>query len=146
MAGPLTRIPPSPTADLVDAVRHWVFFDNKMEEHQKTATAQQKLVNDFRAKKSEVEDRIFRLLDATSMRNAVLQITGATLQRATKPKQSDLSWSFLESSLHEYYKTKGRPDETTAIMEFVQASRTTKHIEYLKKTPIIPDGKPTGPR
>jgi hypothetical protein len=64
MAGPLTRIPPSPTADLVDAVRHWVFFDNKMEEHQKTATAQQKLVNDFRAKKSEVEDRIFRLLDA----------------------------------------------------------------------------------
>ena len=137
MAGPLARIPPSAppsapaattaTTDLVDAVRHWVHFDNLSESLQKQVT-------NARAKRSEFEDRILRLLDTTGMRNAVLQITGATLQRATKPKQSDLSWTFLESSLHDYYKAKGRPDETAAIMEFVQASRTTKHTEYLKKT------------
>ena len=135
LAGPLTRMPPAgpptatatATADLVDAVRHWVHFDNLSESLQKQVT-------NARAKRSEFEDRILRLLDATGMRNAVLQITGATLQRAIKPKQSDLSWTFLESSLHDYYKAKGRPDETAAIMEFIQASRTTKHTEYLKKT------------
>ncbi len=126
--GPLSlAAAPAPSVDLVDAVRHWVYFDNLSESHQKQAT-------NARAKRSEFEDRVLRLLDATGMRNAVLQITGATLQRATKPKQSDLSWTFLESSLHDYYKAKGRPDETAAILEFVQASRTTKHTDYLKKT------------
>lgn len=135
MAGPLTRVPPvappapstTATSDLVDAVRHWVHFDNLSESLQKQVT-------NARAKRSEFEDRILRLLDATGMRNAVLQITGATLQRATKPKQSDLSWTFLETSLHDYYKAKGRPDETSAILDYLQASRTTKHTEYLKKT------------
>ena len=122
---------PTPSMDLVDSVRHWVHFDNLSESLQKQVT-------NARTKRSEFEDRILRLLDATGMRNAVLQITGATLQRATKPKQSDLSWTFLESSLHDYYKAKGRPDETAAIMEFIQASRTIKHTEYLKKTTTAP--------
>ena len=130
------------TTDLVDAVRHWVHFDNLSESLQKQVT-------NARAKRSEFEDRILRLLDTTGMRNAVLQITGATLQRSTKPKQSDLSWTFLESSLHDYYKAKGRPDETAAIMEFVQASRTIKHTEYLKKTTTVVEGRAgagAGPR
>ena len=133
--GPLSlAAAPAPSVDLVDAVRHWVHFDNLSESLQKQVT-------NVRTKRSEFEDHILRLLDATGMRNAVLQITGATLQRAIKPKQSDLSWSFLESSLHEYYKTKGRPDETAAIMDFIQASRTTKHTEYLKKTTTTPEGR-----
>ncbi len=116
-----------PGAELVDAVRNWVHFDN-------LAETLQKQVTNVRAKRSEYEDRILHLLDSSGMRNAVLQITGATLQRASKPKQSDLSWTFLESNLHDYYKSKGRPDETAAILDFLQAHRTTKTVEYLKKT------------
>ena len=113
--------------ELVDAVRHWVHFDN-------LAESLTKQVTNARSMRSSFEDRILRLLHNTGMSNAVLQITGATLQRATKPKQSDLSWTYLEANLHEFYKTKGKPDDTAAIMEFLQSKRTTKTVEYIKKT------------
>ena len=116
-----------PQKELVDAVRHWVHFDN-------LAESLTKQVTNARSMRSSFEDRILRLLHSTGMSNAVLQITGATLQRATKPKQSDLSWTYLEANLHEFYKTKGKPDDTAAIMEFLQSKRTTKTVEYIKKT------------
>jgi hypothetical protein len=75
-------------------------------------------------------------LDTTATKGTVLEITGAKLQRATRPKTTDLSWSFLESTLHEYYKSRGKVDETTAVLEFLQSKRDTKQIPYLKKTPI----------
>ena len=117
----------TPQTELVDAVRHWVHFDNLAESLTKQVTNARNMRSDF-------EDKILKLLDSTGMRNAVLQITGATLQRVSKPKQTDLSWTYLESTLHEYYKSKGRPDETTAVLEYLQAHRGTKTIEYLKKT------------
>jgi hypothetical protein len=123
----LAKAPGPAGAELVDAVRNWVHFDN-------LAETLQKQVTNVRSIRSDYEDRILRMLDSSGMRNAVLQITGATLQRASKPKQSDLSWTFLESNLHDYYKSKGRPDETAAILEFLQTHRTTKTVEYLKKT------------
>jgi hypothetical protein len=130
----LTRAPsapPAPTAsaDLVDSVRHWVHFDN-------LAESLQKQVTNARTMRGTFEDKILRHLEATSMRGAVLEITGAKLQRATRPKTTDLSWSFLETTLHDFYKTRGKPDETTAVLEFLQTKRDTKQIPYLKKTPI----------
>lgn len=116
-----------PQKELVDAVRHWVHFDN-------LAESLTKQVTNARSMRSSFEDRILRLLNSMGIGNAVLQITGATLQKASKPKQTDLSWTFLESQLHEYYKAKGRPDETVALMEYIQSRRTTKSVEYLKKT------------
>lgn len=115
------------SSELVDAVRHWVHFDNLSESLTKQVT-------NARNMKSKFEDQILKLLEATGMRNAVLQITGATLQRASRPKQSDLSWTFLESTLHDFYKSRGKPDETAALIEFLQSRRTTKNVEFLKKT------------
>jgi hypothetical protein len=126
--GPLTtRSAPLPQSELVDAVRHWVHFDN-------LAESLQKQVTNARSMRTNFEDKIIRHLETTAMKGAVLQITGATLQRATRPKTSDLSWGFLETSLHEYYKSRGRPDDTTAVVEFLQSKRDTKQIPYLKKT------------
>jgi hypothetical protein len=124
-------VPPAPTAsaDLIDSVRNWVHFDN-------LAESLQKQVSNVRTLRSTYEDKILRHLEATSMRSAVLEITGAKLQRATRPKTTDLSWSFLETTLHEFYKTRGKPDETTAVLEFLQTKRDTKQIPYLKKTPV----------
>lgn len=123
--GPLARV--APQADLVEAVRHWVHFDN-------LAESLQKQVTNARAMRAGFEEKILRFLDAGSMRGATLEITGATLTRGMRPKTTDLSWSFLESSLHEYYKSRGKSDETTAILEFIQSKRDTKQIPYLKKT------------
>jgi hypothetical protein len=126
--GPLTtRSAPLPQSELVDAVRHWVHFDN-------LAESLQKQVTNARSMRTNFEEKILHHLDTTSMKGAVLQITGATLQRATRPKTSDLSWGFLEASLHEYYKSRGRLDETSAVVEFLQSKRDTKVIPYLKKT------------
>jgi hypothetical protein len=134
--GPLTRVPPAPPAapaapaaktELIDAVRHWVHFDNLAESLQKQVTNARSMRNTF-------EERILNYLDTTAMRGAILQITGATLQKATRPKTTDLSWSFLESNLHDFYKSRGRPDETAALIEFLQSRRDIKQIPYLKKT------------
>jgi hypothetical protein len=128
--GPLARATPAtPGADLIDAVRHWVHFDN-------LAESLQKQVSNARTMRATFEDRILSFLDTTTTRGTILQITGATLQRATRPKTTDLSWSFLESNLHEYYKSRGKPDETAAVIEFIQSRRDIKQIPYLKKTTL----------
>ena len=68
------------------------------------------------------------------MKNAILQINGANLQRQTQFKSTNLSWGFLEEQLHEYYKSKGKPDETAIILDFLQKHRGGKNVDYLKKT------------
>ena len=125
--GPLTRAAPPSQTELVDAVRHWVHFDN-------LAESLQKQVTNARSMRGTFEDKILNYLDTTATRGSVIQITGATLTRATRPKTTDLSWSFLESTLHEFYKTRGRADETTALIEFLQSRRDIKQIPFLKKT------------
>jgi len=117
----------NPDAALIDAVRHWVHFDNLAE----TLTKQ---VGNARTMRSTYEDRVMKHLEHANMKNAILQINGATLQRSTRFKATDLSWSFLEEQLHEYYKSKGKSDDTNNIMEFIQRGRGGKNIEFLKKT------------
>jgi hypothetical protein len=127
---------PRPSPELIESVRHYVHFDN-------LAESLTKQVTNARTLRSEYETKVLTLLDNTGMRNAVLQINGATLQRSSKTKPTDLSWTFLEENLHAYYKAKGKPDETTAILEFIQQRRGAKTVEFLKKTSAEPAGKKT---
>jgi hypothetical protein len=117
----------NPDAALIDAVRHYVHFDNLAE----TLTKQ---VTNARTMRSNYEERILKHLDQNNMKNAILQVNGATLQRSTRSKSTDLSWGFVEEQLHEYYKSRSKPDETKAILEFFQRNRGVKTTEYLKKT------------
>lgn len=116
-----------PQAELVDAVRHWVHFDNLAESLNKQVTNARNMRNTY-------EEKVLKLLEASKMQNAVLQITGASLQRQVRVKQTDLSWGFLEEQLHLYYSTKGKPDETNQILDFLQKHRGSKSVECLKKT------------
>jgi hypothetical protein len=113
--------------DLVHAVRHYVHFDN-------LAETLNKQVANVRAMRSKFEGEIITMLEAQGMKNAILQINGATLQRQTRYQQANLSWSFLEEQLHEYYKSKGKPDETVGILDFIQKHRGSRSVDYLKKT------------
>lgn len=130
-AAPSTAVaaaaPSTPQEDLVYAVRHYVHFDNLAETLNKQVTN----VRNMRAK---FENDILTMLEAQGMKNAVLQISGATLQRQTRYQSTNLSWSFLEEQLHEYYKSKGKPDETAGILDFLQAHRGGRSVDYLKKT------------
>ncbi len=118
-----------PQNELVDAVRHWVHFDN-------LAETLNKQVSNVRAKRSEYEEKILKHLDSHNMRDAVLQISGAQLQRASTYRSANLSWTLLEEQLHEYYRARGKPDETAAIVDFLQKHRGGKSVDYLKKTPV----------
>ena len=122
----------NPDATLVDAVRHYVHFDNLSE-------ALTKQVSNARTMRGNYEERILKHLENNNMKNAILQINGATLQRSTRSKSTDLSWGFVEEQLHEYHKHKGKPDETKSIIEFLQRNRGVKNIDFLKKT-VTADG------
>lgn len=118
---------PKPQTELVDAVRHWVHFDNLAE----TLTKQ---VGNARTIRAKFEEAILTMLETSGMKNAVLQINGANLQHQSSFKSTNLSWGFLEEQLHEYYKSKGKTDETVQVMEFLQKHRGGKQVEFLKKT------------
>jgi hypothetical protein len=129
-AAPSTAVaaaPATPQEDLVYAVRHYVHFDNLAETLNKQVTN----VRNMRAK---FENDIMTMLETQGMKNAVLQISGATLQRQTRHQSTNLSWSFLEEQLHEYYKSKGKPDDTAGILDFIQKHRGGRSVDYLKKT------------
>ncbi len=115
-----------PTADLADAVKHWVHFDN-------LAEALNKQVANARTMRATFETKILTMLEVSGMPNAVLKITGATLQRHSSFKPADLSWTMLEKNLHDYYKLKGKPDETVAILDFIKKNRGGKTVECLEK-------------
>ena len=120
--------------DLVEAVRHYVHFDN-------LAEALNKQVSNARTMRGQYESKILTNLEAAGMKNAVLQINGATLQRASRSQANPLSWGFLEDQLHDYYAANpSRGDETTSILNFLQTRRGSKTTEYLKKTVISADG------
>ena len=129
ITAPVAAAPAPATAQesLVYAVRHYVHFDN-------LAETLNKQVSNVRNMRAKFENEILTTLETQGMKNAVLQISGATLQRQTRYQSTNLSWSFLEEQLHEYYKSKGKPDETAGILEFIQSHRGGKAIDYLKKT------------
>ncbi len=126
---PNSLIPKPPQNELVDAVRHWVHFDN-------LAETLNKQVANVRTKRSEYEEKILKHLESHNMRDAVLQISGAQLQRASTYRSANLSWTLLEEQLHEYYKSRGKADETAAIVDFLQKHRGGKSVDYSKKTPL----------
>jgi hypothetical protein len=95
--------------------------------------------------RADYEAKVLELLGKQYLRNATLRVTGATLQCATKSKATDLSWTFLEEQLHEYFRSKGRGDETAEILAFLHRHRGGKTIEYLKKTPIPSSTTPSVP-
>ena len=104
-----TSIVKQSNSDLIDAVRHWVHFDNLAETLTKQVTNARNMRNTF-------EEKILKLLEAPGLNNAVLQLNGATLKKQTKFKPSDLSWGLLEEQLADYFLTKGKPDETKQII------------------------------
>jgi len=123
------------STELIDAVRHWVHFDN-------LAESLGKQVVNARTLRGEYETKVLKHLEVAGMKNAVLQINGATLQRSTKSKPAELSWTYLEDQLKAYYKAKAKPDESPALLDFLQRHRSMKTHECLKKTVTAPV-KPT---
>lgn len=113
---------------LVDSVRNWVHFDNLcIMLSRQIATA--------RNMRATFEDRVLSLLGSTKR----LRIKGALLEPAVKKTNINLNWTTLEESLHKYFDSVKKPDQTEEILNFMRENRGTKSSSYLKKTPLIDD-------
>lgn len=116
-------------SELADAVRHWIHFDNLTETINKQLTNTRNMRNQYEAK-------VLELMDKGGIKKSSIRVTGAILTCATRNKPTDLSWTFLEDQLHEYFRTRGGKDETKDVLGFLQNHRSTKTIEYLKKSSL----------
>lgn len=112
--------------ELVDAVRNWVHFDNLNAMLARQVTTARNMRNTF-------EEKILSLLGNTKR----LKIQGATLEPATRKNSVGLNWTVLEESLHKYYATNKKTDETDALLAFLRENRGSKTTVYLKKTPNV---------
>ena len=110
---------------LIDAVRNWVHFDNL-----NTMLARQVLT--ARNMKNSFEEKVLSLLGNTKR----LRIQGAILEPATRKNSAGLNWTVLEESLHKYYESNKKNDDTDSILAFLKENRETKTTTYLKKSPI----------
>lgn len=119
--------------DLVDAVRNWVHFDNLNAMLSRQLQTARNMRHTF-------EEKILSLLGNTKR----LRIQGATLEPVTKKNSMPLNWTTLEESLHRYYESTGKKDETDLILNYMKENRGSKMVTFLKKTPTVePLGLPS---
>jgi hypothetical protein len=112
--------------ELIDAVRNWVHFDNLNAMFSRQIQTARNMRNTF-------EEKILALLGKTKR----LRIQGAMLEPVTKKNNMPLNWTTLEESLHKYYESTQKKDETEAILAFMKENRGSKMVTFLKKTPLI---------
>jgi len=112
--------------DLVDAVRNWVHFDNLNAMLSRQLQTARNMRNTF-------EEKILSLLGNTKR----LRIQGAILEPVTKKNNMPLNWTTLEESLHRYYESTGKKDETDLILNYMKENRGSKMVTFLKKTPTV---------
>ena len=120
-------MPNTTNEELIDAVRHWVHFDN-------LAEVLSKQVVNARALQSTYEEKIMTILDSTGNSNAILNISGATLQKQSSVKEMDIDIHSIRTILKEYFVETGEEDTTEKIMAFFEKQRGGKVTVGLKKT------------
>ena len=129
---PLTQQQPPQQNDLSTYVRNFVHYDKLASNYSKQATGARKLRDEF-------EGKIINNLRANNMPNAIIQVSGASLQCSEQKTLPTLSANRLEQYLHKYYAQRGNGlDETEQIMRFInlQKEQDSTRIACLKKVPI----------
>ncbi len=133
------------TQTLATNIRHWVHYNSILEDLQKQT-------KNARESRNAHEQQILTMLRASSLQNPVIQVGGGRLLVAHERQQQALSFKSLEDCLHQYYAAKapGARDETSEILKFIRAHRTstsTTHdvlrFQRVATTPRVKDGNTT---
>jgi hypothetical protein len=131
-------------SDLPHLVRNYIHYENLLGCYGKQASGARLL-------RDQYEGKIINYLRANHMENAVIQVSGATLQMSEEKSVPSLSMPRIEAYLHGYYKQKGNGlDETESILRYIRLQKTndTQITACLKKTPLptsIPPPPSAGP-
>jgi hypothetical protein len=104
------------TNDVGDLIRKWVYWDNMI------STFNKQLQN-ARKFRNTIESSVIQKLQQSKMENAIIQIGTGRLTVVEEKKNSPLSFKTLETNLHEFYRNKGGPDETAAILAYLRKKK-----------------------
>ena len=108
-------------------IRYWVHYDNSLIDLNKK-------VKSTRETRNSYETQILQMLKTSSMTNPVIQIGGGRLIVSEDKHNAPLTFTNLESLLHQYYAKKpGARDETADIIKFVKANRESTVTTCLKR-------------
>jgi hypothetical protein len=109
-------------------VRNWVHYDTLIGNINKQVLA-------TRRERETYEKQILQLLKTYKYEKAVIQISGGKLMVHNEKHSQPLTFSSLESLLHDYYKHKkpGAQDETAAIVKFIKENRSIETGLKLKR-------------
>jgi hypothetical protein len=116
------------TEQIGNVIRHWVFYDTKIADLNKQ-------VKSARESRNAYEAQALQLMSAMSLKNPVIQIGGGGRLLVSEDKHTaPLTFTSIESLLHDYYATKpGARDETTEIIKFIKANREVTVTPCLKR-------------
>jgi hypothetical protein len=117
--------------DVASLIRNYVHYDN-------LASQFYKQTQNARAVRDDYERRIIEELKKNKMENAIIQIVGGKLKIVEEKHSSPLTFKSLEESLHNYYGTKKKIDETSEVLKFIKGSRTVETSFKLKKINQLP--------
>jgi hypothetical protein len=108
-------------------IRHWVHYDN-------TIATLNREIKKTRELRSNYEAQVLQMLRSNNMSNPVIQIGDGRLIVSEDKYHSPLTFTSLESLLHQYYAKKpGAKDETADIIKFVKSNRDTTLSTCLKR-------------
>jgi hypothetical protein len=125
------NIVPTGGGDIVqqigNLIRYWVHYDNTLSELNKK-------VKSTRDTRNNYETQILEMLKKTNLAQPVIQIGGSRLIISEDKHSSPLTFTNLDSLLHQYYATKpGARDETSDIIKFIKANRDVVITPCLKR-------------
>ena len=119
--------PPLNAQQIGNLIRYWVHHDNKLAGLNKEAKAVRDTRNNYEA-------QILQMIKTSSTTNPVIQIGGGRVIVGEEKHNTPLTFTNLESMLHQYYAKKpGAKDETTDIIKFIRANRETHVTPCLKR-------------
>lgn len=108
-------------------IRYWVNYDN-------TLTQLNKQVKKTRETRNAYETQILQMFRTANMTNPIIQIGGGRLVVSEDKHTAPLTFTNLESLLHQYYASKpGTRDETGDIIKFIKTNRETTVNTCLKR-------------
>ena len=123
----MTPPPSGNVQEIGNLIRHWVHYDNSIAELNKQVKKTRDLRNGY-------EGQILQKLRSTNMVNPVIQIGGGRLVISEDKHSTPLTFTNLESMLHQYYaKNPGARDETLDIIKFIKTNREIIVTPCLKR-------------
>ena len=117
----------SPVQQIGNLVRYWVHYDNTIT----TLNKQTKAARDMR---TTYETQILDSLKTSNIVDPVIQIGDGRLIVSADKHTAPLTFTSLDSLLHQYYgKKPGSKDETADILKFIKENRETTVTPCLKR-------------